>query len=181
MSAEPEVKPSSMRLFFALWPEGEVLARLAALCQTLELSEGKPVEPQKLHITLLFLGATPENKIEALCALARRLPLTPCELVLNRLEHWLRPAVLCLTATTVPEPLLKFTRILRREVRKLGFAPERRPFRPHLTLARKVRKRMPSRPIEPICWPVRGFTLVASELSPEGARYRVLDGWETNA
>lgn len=181
MSAEQqETKPSKTRLFFALWPDEAVLDRLAKLRRELGLNEGKPVSPEKFHITVLFLGETGEDKIEALRALGEGLALMPCELALDRLEHWPRPAVLCLTATTVPEPLAKLVKTLKREVRKLGFEPERRPFRPHLTLARKVKKRVPNRKIEPISWPVRELVLVASELSPEGSCYQVLDRWRTN-
>jgi 2'-5' RNA ligase len=166
------------RLFFALWPDEAMLEALAKLCQGLDLSEGKPVERGKFHITLVFLGEVPEDKIEALKMLAEKLTFRPCELTFNRLEHWVRPAVLCLTAEAVPEPLAELVEELKRGVRKLGCKLERRPFRPHLTLARKVRKRVAACTVDPIRWPVRELALVASELTPEGSRYQVLGRWK---
>ncbi len=166
------------RLFFALWPDEAVLKALAKLCQGLDLGEGKPVDCGKFHITLVFLGEVPEDKIEALKMLAEKLAFRPCELTFNRLEHWVRSAVLCLTAETVPEPLTELVKELKRGVRKLGFKLERRPFRPHLTLARKVRKRVAACAIDPVYWPVRELALVASELTPEGSRYQVLGRWK---
>ncbi len=174
------VEPGKKRLFFALWPDRAVLEKLAKLCSMLELPEGKPVEVEKLHVTLLFLGEIPEGKIEDLKRLAGKLSLAPCQLTFDRLEHWVRPAVLCLTAKHVPESLAELVKALKREVRQLGFKPEKRFFQPHLTLARKVKKRVTGGEIEPIDWPVHEFTLVASELSPEGARYQVLDRWEAS-
>ncbi|GAB6067300.1 RNA 2',3'-cyclic phosphodiesterase [Methylothermus subterraneus] len=173
MSAE-----AKKRLFFALWPDEGVLEQLAKVRRELQLNEGKPVDCEKFHITLLFLGEVPEDKIEALKALAEKLPLIPCELTFDRLEHWVRPAVLCLTAQAIPKPLAEWVKSLRKRVRKLGFQLESRPFRPHLTLARKVKKRIAARAIDPIAWPVREVALVASELSPEGSRYQVLGRWE---
>lgn len=170
-------EPVKKRLFFALWPDDGVLERLARVLMELGLNEGKLVDCKKFHITLLFLGEVPEDKIEDLKALAEKLPLAPCELTLDRLEHWVRPAVLCLTATHPPQPLTRLVEELQQGACKLGFAPERRPFRPHLTLARKVHRRVANRQIEPLPWPVREFTLVESELDPEGSRYTVLDRW----
>lgn len=174
------VEPVKQRMFFALWPDDVVLERLVKLCRELGLNEGKPVDPGKFHITLLFLGEVPEDKIEDLKTLAEKLPLAPYELTLDRLEHWVRPAVLCLTATAVPEPLAELVKGLKRGVRKLGFKPEKRPFRPHLTLARKVKRRVAGCEIEPIHWPVHEFTLVASELSAQGSRYRVFGRWSAS-
>ncbi len=171
------VEPLKKRLFFALWPDDVVLERLAKLRRELGLNEGKPVDSEKFHITLLFLGEVPEDRIEDLKMLAESLQLAPCDLTLDRLEHWVRPAVLCLTAKAVPEPLAELVKALKRGVRKLGFKPEKRPFRPHLTLARKVKRRVVGCEIEPIHWPVHEFTLVASELSPQGSCYRVFGRW----
>lgn len=171
------VEPVKKRLFFALWPDDAVLKRLAKLRRELGLNEGKPVDCGKFHITLLFLGEVPEDKIEELKTLAAKLPLAPCELTFDRVEHWVRPAVLCLTAKAVPDPLAELLEVLKRGVHKLGFKLEKRPFRPHLTLARKVKRRVAGCEIEPIHWSVHEFTLVASELSAEGSCYRVLGRW----
>lgn len=167
----------SKRLFFALWPDESLRSELIRVRDQLGWDRGKPVAPEKMHITLLFLGEVPVDKVADLKVLAEKTAVVPCELSFDRLEHWVRPAVLCLTAETVPQSLSELIESLKRGVRKLGFKPEKRPFRPHLTLARKVRKRRVSREIEPIRWPVRDFVLVASELSAEGARYRVIGRW----
>ncbi len=166
------------RLFFALWPDDAVLDRIRRVREELGLDQGKPVPAENFHITLLFLGDVPDQTIDALKALAGRLSLEPTEIVLDRLEHWVRPAVLCLTASAVPEPLADLVDQLKRSVRKLGFKPEKRPFRPHLTLARKVRRRVVERDIEPVHWPVRDFVLVRSD---RGSRYTIIGRWSRKA
>ena len=180
MAAE-KTEPKKSRLFFALWPDPEVLKALNHTRKTLGVNEGKPVNPEKYHVTLLFLGEIPEDQIPALKSLAEKAPFEPCELVLDQMEHWVRPAVLCLVATQTPPALDKLVEAMKRELRKMGIKTEKRPFRPHLTLARKVRKRVVGRPVEPIHWPIHDFVLVASGLNREGSRYRILGRWPETA
>jgi len=169
------------RLFFALWPDEKVLQAVRETWQAMGIDEGKAVKPEKFHVTLLFLGDVPAARIGDLIEMAGELSLQPCELIFDRLEHWVRPAVLCLTAETVPPPLAELVEALKKGVRRLGFRPERRPFRPHLTLARKVRKRVISRPIDPLRWPVKAFTLVTSRLGDEGSHYEIIGRWPGDA
>jgi len=178
MSSEQPEAATKTRLFFALWPDDEVLTTLIETWNALEIDQGKPLRPEKFHLTLLFLGDIPNDRIPDLRKVAETLPFEPCELVFERLEHWVRPGVLCLTAEETPPPLLELIEGLKKGVRKLGFKTEKRPFRPHLTLARKVRKRVTSRQITPIHWPVREFTLVASHLNDDGSHYEILDCWQ---
>ncbi len=73
------------------------------------------------------------------------------------------------------------TRTGRFSIRTLRLAaasiPERRPYRAHLTLARKVGKAPRSQAIEAIQWPVNEFCLVQSRTLPTGAEYAVLRTW----
>ena len=170
-------KPAKTRLFFAIWPDDRVLRDLEKTCRALGIDQGRPVAPENFHITLLFLGEVDNDAIESLKRMAAGIKAEPCELVLDRLEHWVRPAVLCLVASQIPESLAMLVNELRKGARRLGFNPEKRPFRPHLTLARKVRRRVVGRDIEPVCWPVREIVLVKSERDPEGSRYTILARW----
>jgi 2'-5' RNA ligase len=52
-----------------------------------------------------------------------------------------------------------------------------RPFHTHVTLARRCRKRVDVSMAAPIAWPVERLVLNASELAPDGPRYRELAGW----
>jgi 2'-5' RNA ligase len=58
-----------------------------------------------------------------------------------------------------------------------SFRVERRPFKVHVTLARKCRRPPPVEAIAPLAWRVDRLALIASELRPEGARYREIAGW----
>jgi 2'-5' RNA ligase len=62
-----------------------------------------------------------------------------------------------------------------------GFALDARRFRPHVTLARGARRAPPRAEIAPIAWTVHTLALVASELMPDGPRYRELAAWRFGA
>jgi len=168
------------RLFFALWPDAPALARAVDAVATLvPRGAGRPQRADQLHLTLEFLGNVPESRLQAVreagavAATSGRHEV----IVLDRVEYWRRPQVLCLTASVVPGPVGALVESLRRELALRGFTPERREFRPHLTLARKVADAPSPVDIEPLVWPVREVTLVESRTDPDGSRYSCLAGW----
>ena len=51
-----------MRLFFALWPDAESAATLAAVARgCTALLGGKPTRAAAIHMTLVFLGEQPAD------------------------------------------------------------------------------------------------------------------------
>ena len=54
---------------------------------------------------------------------------------------------------------------------------DERPYRPHVTLARKVRAAYEEVEFEPISWDVREFGLVESTSTVEGVKYQVKLRW----
>jgi len=168
------------RLFFALWPDAPALARAVDAVATLvPRGAGRPQRADQLHLTLEFLGNVPESRLQAVreagavAATSGRHEV----IVLDRVEYWRRPQVLCLTASVVPGPVGALVESLRRELALRGFTPERREFRPHLTLARKVAEGPSPVEVEPVAWPVREVTLVESRTDPDGSRYSRLAAW----
>jgi len=172
------------RLFFALWPGPDALvAATAAVHLLVPPGTGRPQRPDQLHLTLEFLGAVPEARLGSVLEVGEAVAgsATPFEVVLDRLEHWQRPQILCLTASLVPEPLMALVRSLRSALSARGFDPEQRVFRPHLTLGRKVRLPPPAESITPLRWPAHEYSLVESISAPEGSRYEQLASWSMRA
>ncbi len=163
------------RLFLALWPDAAVRGTLATVQQRIGAEcGGRAILPENLHVTLKFLGAVPQSGMQAVREVAAGAPRTRADLLLDRIGFWPRPAIVFAGADSVPEPIRGLVEYLETGFAGLGFARERRRFHVHCTLFRKARRR-PGQPFEPIHWPVDGFALVVSELSPAGARYRVLE------
>ena len=77
----------------------------------------------------------------------------------------------------MPPALLELVKLLTKGLLECGFTPERRPYRAHVCLARKVGGRIPEVDHEPLKWDVRQFHLIESKTYPDGARYTVLASW----
>ncbi len=169
------------RLFFALWPDDRASLGLAAAVRDLvPQGNGRLQRPDQWHVTLEFLGDVPESRLPAVIdagGAAASAVAPACEIVFDRLEYWKRPQVLCLVAGSIPEPLKALVHALRSELQLRGFTPELRPFRAHVTLARRVLQAPPPGPLAPLLWPVRGVSLVQSLTDRSGSRYVELAAW----
>ena len=152
----------SRRLFFALWPDDGVRRALAAWQRAHLPDDCRPTHPADLHLTLHFLGQVEEVRLRALLALGRGLPLPAFSLDIERIGYWARPRVLWAGPARTPLPLTRLHAQLGRGLQALGFELDPRPFRPHVTLARKVR-RPPAETAPPsLRWEVREWALLES-------------------
>ena len=147
---------------------------------------GTPICEDQLHITLKFLGDVPSEQIPAISQVMTesvRL-VSPCDLVLHGLgafPHVRRPSVIWV-GVRQGEPLTRLVEQLEARLLPLGFAPERRPFHPHITLLR-FRVRPPDAVFQLLEQesdtdfgrvPLASVKLFQSELLKGGARHTVL-------
>lgn len=100
------------------------------------------VHPEDYHVTLKFLGETPRQLLprieEALQEVAQR--HVPFSLILEGIGSFgqpKRPRILWLGVQGELARLASLFRDVDEKMAPLGFGKEERPFRPHLTLARK--------------------------------------------
>jgi 2'-5' RNA ligase len=182
-AADPGVLPRRVertrRLFFALWPDDALRASIAGrLRDMVPDGVGRTQQPGQLHLTLEFLGPVPESRFGSVCEAADAVRPAPCEVILDRIAYWRRSSVLCLLASATPPALVALVEDLRSALRARDFAADPRPYRAHLTLARKVWRPVTLPPPVPVRWPVEGFALVESRTDPAGSIYTVLQSWQ---
>ena len=141
MSPGPRVP--TRRLFLALWPTAkERLALAASTAAMVQASGARAVPPENLHLTLAFLGAVPTGRTAELVCLSAQLAAAweagPVALSWTRLEYWQRPQILAaVTATPCVRAAQLATRLKHAAV-AAGFSPDLKPFRAHVTVARKA-------------------------------------------
>ena len=176
VTAEP-----AKRLFFALWPtEAQRNALAGATLDTVRSGGGRPVPSLSLHTTLNFLGSVPERRIQDLSSIARRVAgasavgAAPLLLEFDHIEYWKKPRILCVVAQGESPQVLALADALAKEAVGAGFNPDLKPFRPHVTLARKVSHPIPTTNMDPVVWRLTEFALVESRTEPGGSAYRVL-------
>jgi len=185
-----EMREPTRRLFFALWPDAQQRGALhSATRQCVRSCGGRPVPVQSLHVTLAFLGGVPEGRVPELDRIARRVAdafparAQPLLLTFDRLEYWARPQILCALGTGEPAadtdavsaPALAAT--LKNETVAAGFSPDLKPFRAHVTVARKVAHAPAALALQPVLWRFEAFALIESRTDPAGPVYSVIESY----
>jgi 2'-5' RNA ligase len=182
MSSQPGSPDSTprerrQRLFFALWPDDAVRARLEELAMQAAGGNGRAVAAQNQHITVVYIGPAAAEMRDCLCAQVDAIRCPPFELRLDQLGYWSRPRVVWLASSETPAALAILYRDLSERLRSCGYQPETRPFRPHATLVRKARRKPGMTMSEPVVWAVDRLCLVESLTEPAGVRYEVQRSW----
>ncbi len=173
---------STLRLFFALWPDPQTRGALARVAQEVAgETGGRVVAADNIHLTLAFLGERPRELVGALCGLAAGIERAPFALSLDDIGYWRKAGLAWLGSEAPSVELHGLQSDLAQRLAGAGIALEPRPFAPHITLARRIGSIVRRRQAPAIIWPVEAFALVASELGREGARYRVLETWPLRA
>ena len=166
------------RLFFALWPDAGLRRELEHRLPPLTAHvEGRPQRSDQWHVTLEFLGAVSPDRQPAVWSAADAVAMEPLELHFDAIDHWRKPQVYCLVATESPPAATELVSSLRAALAHAGFTPEAREYRPHVTLARKVRQARRGPLVPPLAWPADRFALVRSVTDPTGSRYEPLRWW----
>jgi RNA 2',3'-cyclic 3'-phosphodiesterase len=184
-----------MRLFVAVELPRAVRAaagaagrRLAATLAPLRI-DARWIPEGNLHITLWFLGEVPQTRLDALREACREpLAITPFVIRLGGVGMFPPsgpPRVIWMGVIDRKDGLEALHAELSARLSPLGFEPDRRPFNPHLTLAR-IRARPPraswvaarqavaTQAIDAGSSPVEAVTLFRSHLSPQGSAYESL-------
>jgi 2'-5' RNA ligase len=182
------------RLFVALEPPEPVRRRIAGVAGALRrgagaaASEVRWVSEENLHLTLQFLGAVPEERVEAVekavaSAAAGARPLSLEVKGAGGFPNARRPRVVWLGLSGDVAALEGLVADLGRRLTPLGFAPEARPFSAHLTLGRARDARgapglggalAAAAQDEGIAWRAADLVLFESHLSPRGPRYEAV-------
>lgn len=167
------------RLFFALWPDEPMREALAhAVREAVRSSGGRAVSSSDLHLTLAFLGSVPEGRVAELAGAARAVGLPQpgaVEVRLDHLEHWAGPQVLCAAPNAPPAAAAELAQALRAQLSAGGFSPDIKPFRAHVTVARKVTHPGPSLQMQPVSWHFGSFALIESRTLESGPVYSVVE------
>ena len=158
----------------------------------LEIPDGiQWAKPEGMHLTLKFLGNIPSASVSPLLGCVGEfasdnrgfgLKLTGLGMFPNRRK----PRVLWAGVGGDVDALSSLQRAAEAAINALGYPPEQRPFRPHITLGRPRRSASDPQlarigavvsglsPPEMVDWQVDCVDVMRSELHPSGARYTVL-------
>lgn len=184
-----------MRAFVALLPGEPVAEAIAAEIERLRgLSRAVAWVPRpNLHFTLRFLGDRTADQLREVTGALEAVAATcaPFWLTLGGLGAFPsldRPRILWVGATEGASAIRALHHLVEGALASCGFDREVRPWHPHLTIGRVFDQRRWNREAAPALreavraaagqplgiLPVRAISLMRSDLSPRGARYREL-------
>jgi len=177
---ESTAKPPTARLFFALWPEPELAASLAAHATDIAARyHARPMRQDTIHLTLHFLGDVAETALPQLVEVGASVRAAPFVLGIDRLAVWQHNHLLWAGCQETPAALPELVGKLRSALLAAGgpVGDVGRPFVPHLTLVRKLPAMadafaLPQ--IDATRWPCSRFVLVRSRLSALGPDYQTI-------
>jgi 2'-5' RNA ligase len=170
------------RLFFALQPApAQSAALVAAVAPLVNELGGQTVPASNLHATLCFIGTVPEENCARLREVAAQLRGRAATLCFDALEFWEKPQILCATAIESASAR-DLSVAIGAAVVAAGFTPDIKPFRAHLTLARKIKRRVAKehdwpRALERVEVRCDEFVLMESRRVERRSIYSVVDSW----
>jgi 2'-5' RNA ligase len=171
--------PTTLRVFFALWPDAAAADLMAAAARDIvRRAGGRAPRAENHHLTLAFVGEVAVDRIDALKRIgaSAALVVAPFVLTLDRLGAFHHTGIAWIGTDNPPPGLSRLVSALRDGLAANALPFERRRYRAHVTIARRS-GRLATAAIAPVAWRVERVTLIASELLPAGSRYRELAAW----
>ena len=177
-----------MRLFIAALIPDKIQNKLANYIHSLRnnMDGVKWERPQKLHLTLKFLGEVEESDLTEISNLVEKIvePYSPFKMSITDFGGFpslQNPRVLYIGLSQNKE-LSKLHDKLDDGLSQIGFEKESRKFIPHITIGR-VKKRMSIKDVPRISkvdFNISQVGVVKSELRPEGSLYTPLKVFKVN-
>lgn len=175
------MKQKTVRLFFALWPDDDVRSQLVRVSRNIPLTrQGRLISKANLHITLHFIGNTDVENAKCLQQVASKVKAQPFSLQIDKAGQFKRAGIVWLGCRNVPKALFELHHQLGQVISRCDFEPEKRNYRPHVTLYRKAALGEVESEISGIEWQVDSFSLIISEQDRQGVIYTELQRYPFN-
>lgn len=181
-----------IRTFIAVEVASEAREKAAELMETLRTCGARIswTKPHNLHLTLKFLGDTPEARLvdvgQAVASAAAESPVFSLQLIgAGAFPDPRRPQTLWIGVEQGREAACRLAATIDESLHRQGFPREKRGFQPHLTIGRvrggsaNEKRHLGKLLVEHERWDcgvceVREVLVMSSELSPAGPTYGVL-------
>jgi 2'-5' RNA ligase len=181
---------SRIRTFIAVGLDQNVRNRTVALQETLKKTdtEVKWVEPENLHVSLLFLGEVEDREVVEVCRIVSETAQHHASFLMSVeitgcFPNPRRPRVLWVGIGQGAQSLCAIHDALEIPLLDLGYRREERKYSPHITLGRvksdRSTEKLASTLAQHAGWKggefhVREILVMGSKLTPTGPEYTVL-------
>ena len=155
------------RLFLGLFPDASVRQDLAAWRDAWTWPRSAtPVKTGRLHQTLHFIGDVERERIPELTQ-ALSVPFDAFGMRFGHAVLWPH-GIAVLEPDEAPAALSEMHAALAEVLHRFDLPVDARPYRPHVTLARRAGGALPPPQGPPIEWMIDRYALMESTLGPDG-------------
>lgn len=163
---------STKRLFYGLIPEQGIRDQLVEVAKSFPTVKGvRPTPNDNLHVTLLFLGNVEENAYKCLEKKVVQTYIQSFRIRLDLYGYFRNAKIIWIGCSSYPTELTRLVKHLKSIGVQCGVNFDNKPYKPHITLFRKVpNAEFPSVPFS-INWRVSEFHLIESVPSENSTKY----------
>ena len=166
------------RIFFALETDTALQTSIGEWVAASLPIDCKPVQLADLHVTLKFIGSVSDIQLPKIIEAVKEVSVPCFALTLDHVGYWEAPRVFWLAPSTQPQALLDLVSNLNQCLARHCEIPlDSRPYRPHITLARKVKVKPAIKLLSPMLLSAQSFSLMLSTTSSDGAKYQRIRAW----
>lgn len=182
-----------MRLFLAIHLSSEIKTAASNTIELLKKTNANVswIKPENMHITLKFLGDTDKSRVKGIAPLLNEVAETSrsYKIITGKLGAFPSkedPKVVWLGLSAGIVETIDLSKKIDEALFKAAFKREEKPFNPHITIGRvkggvnhnNLAAALNTTIFQPDEQQITGFTLVKSELAPEGVVYKDLETFQ---
>ena len=175
------MKKPTHRIFFAVELDSIVKTKLLSFQDRLLSIDANPVNAENFHITLCFLGDVSEPKIESIMDGLISPSMAPFKASIKHPLYFSNSKIMGLEVDQGKDQLAQLKNHIERQLNSIAhFGLEKKVFKPHLSLFRKVESLPENLPVFEQELLVDSFCLMASIPTRKSVRYEIIEEWRLN-
>ena len=172
------MKSPNHRVFFAIDLSREIKINLLQEQEKIFLSSGTPIRAENFHITLSFLGNLSDKKIESILDNLGNSSIRSFEASLTHLIYFSSSKIIAIDVTKGRQNLSSLKNEIESKLLAFEhFNIEKKPYRPHVSLFRKVE----SLPVNTFSvesiFQINNVSLMETVATRKNVRYETIDVW----
>ncbi len=172
------MKKTTHRVFFAVELSSMVKTKLLGFQDRLYSIDANPINAENFHITLCFLGDVSEPKIESILDGLKTLSIAPFEVSIKHPLYYSNSKILGLEVKQGKKQLTELKSHIENQLQSIAhFDLEKRQYKPHVSLFRKVERLVENLPSFEQTFLVESFCLMASVPTKKSVRYEMIEEW----
>ena len=168
-------KVKTHRVFFAIVPDENSLNEIIALQSEQQADKARFLTPEKIHLTLLFIGSVDAERLACIIEKAAKASQRSFDISFDVTGSFKRSKILWLGSSKDNPNVNGLFKNLKHQIEQCGIKTEKRPFKPHITLARKFCGRQLIDPQHAIEFNVSHFYLMETIPNGNSVRYEILE------